>query len=371
MLWHSCRELGVGMLTEDEIVSTLEPLNGTYFRIEDLRAYACRLMSRGNAVCTRMAGELAAYVLFYDDGPEAFISMVWTNPRMLHGGLATDLLRKVVRMIPKPIALEVDVENVPACRLYSKLGFEPISKDGRRERWRIKRRVAIMQPYIFPWIGYLQLIDAVDLFVFYDDVNFIKRGRIHRNKILINNAECGFTVPISDASQNRLILGTEVLGFDRWRDQFLKQLGLAYKRAPFFRDAIAAIDGVLRVKPESIADLAIASVEGVHAYLGKPLRFVRSSVFSPETRGLEKSSRLIEITKKADGSRYVNTPGGRNLYDKRDFSNSGVELSFLQPSVTEYRQYGSSFVGGLSVVDLMMFNSPDRIRAMIGCYKID
>src|SRR4249919_2423339 len=207
------------MLTEEEIVSTLQPLNGTYFNIEDLPAYARKWQEKGKVACTRIDGELASYVLYYDDGPEAFISMVWTHPGMQNRGHATALLESLVGKISKPIALEVDAAN-PARRLYAKLGFRMIDISGTRERLVQGRRVAIMQPYFFPYIGYFQLINAADLFVFYDDVHFIKRGRIHRNSILVNGKEHGFTVPIADASQNRLIMETGLHAFEAWRDQF-------------------------------------------------------------------------------------------------------------------------------------------------------
>lgn len=359
------------MLTEDEIASTLEPLNGTHFQIDDVRTYAHKLLSRGKAVCTRVDGELASYVLYYDDGPEAFVSMVWTNPRMLRHGYAAALLKELIRRIAKPIALEVDTENLPARRLYAKLGFKVASADNLRERWLLKRRIAIMQPYFYPWIGYLQLIDAADFFVFYDDVHFIKRGRINRNNILVNGMAHGFTVPIANASQNKLILETLLHEFDRWRNQFLKQLVYNYRKAPFFEEAIGVVEGVLESCPNSIADLAIASIRSVHAYLGKELNCTRSSEFSPESRGLERAIRLIEITKKAGGSRYINMPGGRKLYDKAYFCNCGIGLSFLEPKITEYRQYSSQFVPGLSIIDLMMFNTPDKVREMIGRYEVD
>ncbi|MBP3984519.1 WbqC family protein [Pseudoxanthomonas helianthi] len=359
------------MLTEDEIASTLAPLNGGHFRIDDVRAYARKLLARGKVVCARDGDELVSYVLFYDDGPEAFISMVWTNPRMLRQGFATAILEGLIRKIAKPIALEVDAENAVAHRLYKKLGFQRESRNGTRERWLLKRRVAIMQPYFYPYVGYLQLVDAADFFVFYDDVHFIKRGRIHRNNILVNGQEHGFTVPIAGASQNKLILETNLHDMDRWRTQFLRQLTHAYSKAPFFGDAMGVIEAALQSSPRSIADLAIASVVGIHTYLEKPLNWVRSSEFSPETHGMEKSQRLIEITKKSNGSRYVNTPGGKKLYDRLHFLEHGVALSFLRPEIMEYRQYGDLFVPGLSVIDLMMFNTPERIRDMIANYNIE
>lgn len=357
------------MLTEDEIVSTLKSQNGIYFTIDDLYAYARKLLEKGKAAYIRENNELISYVLYYDDGPEVFISMVWTNPRFLNRGYASQLLTKLIRSTKKCISLEVDVRN-PAQSLYRKLDFKIVSASGTRQRMAIGRRIAIMQPYVYPYIGYFHLINASDLIIFYDDVNYIKRGRINRNNILVNGSEFCFAVPIVDASQNRLIKDTHASYEGRWKTTFFKQLTHSYKKAPYFDSVMTGIEAVFGQHFESIADLAIASLISVHNYLGANLGYVKSSEFSPETRGMEKSERLIAITKKAGGDRYVNTIGGVKLYSKEIFKDRGVDLGFVKSELIEYNQFRGVFVPWLSIIDVMMFNDCDTIKKFLKAYSI-
>lgn len=102
-------------------------------------------------------------------------------------------------------------------------------------------KIAVMQPYLFPYIGYFQLLNAVDMFVVFDDVNFIKKGWINRNNILVNRQKYLFTVPLKDASQNKLIKEVQIAD-DGWQEKFLKTVAQSYKKAEFFDEAFALIE---------------------------------------------------------------------------------------------------------------------------------
>lgn len=349
-----------------EIVATLRGVNGRHFQISDLPAYAEKVTSRGKALVTRDGPDLVSYVLYYDDGPEAFVTMVWTHPEKQRRGHALKLLRQLTLECPKPIALEVHPDN-PARSIYTALGFQPA---GNGSRMRLGRRVAIMQPYVYPYLGYFHLIHSADAFVFYDDVHFIKKGRIHRNSILVNGAPHVFTVPIVDASQNRLIMDTELHGFKSWREHFFSQIRHSYRRAPHFDQVYDVIRAALDQPHRTIADVAIASATGVTDYLGHQSRYLRSSECSPETRGQEKADRLIEIVKSLAGTRYVNSIGGTRLYDKSHFADRGVILSFVKSEAATYRQFTGTFRPNLSIVDVLMFNEPAMVRQMLSRYEL-
>ena len=109
-------------------------------------------------------------------------------------------------------------------------------------------KLAIMQPYIFPYIGYFQLIKAVDKFVLYDDVNFINRGWINRNRILVNGQDSMFTIPLKDASQNKLINEIDVNWDNNWKGKFLKTIEQAYKKAPFYEKILPIIEKTIEVQ---------------------------------------------------------------------------------------------------------------------------
>jgi len=111
-----------------------------------------------------------------------------------------------------------------------------------------------MQPYFFPYIGYFQLVAAVNKFVIYDDVNFIKRGWINRNNVLINKKSNLFTVPLIKASQNTLINDTKInlKFYNIWKVKFLRSLEQSYKKAPYFTEVYNLIKNVLVLKTEYI-----------------------------------------------------------------------------------------------------------------------
>ncbi len=232
--------------------------------------------------------------------------------------------------------------------------------------------IAVMQPYVFPYIGYFQLIHAVDTFVFYDDVNFIKKGWINRNKILVNGAENTFTIPLQKASQNNLINETliNLELFDIWKNKFLKTLEHSYKKAEFFQETFDLVNRILSNRSEKLSDLAINSIIDICDYLNQPIEYSLSSVEFPETKNLERAERLKEICLKSHSLNYINTIGGQVLYDKSDFSKSGINLEFLNPKLKKYKQFNHDFTQGLSIIDVLMFNSPEACIDLIKDYTL-
>ncbi|MBC2694524.1 MAG: WbqC family protein [Desulfobacteraceae bacterium] len=142
--------------------------------------------------------------------------------------------------------------------------------------------VAIMQPYLFPYIGYFHLIEASSIFVFYDDVYYIKSGWINRNRILNQDRDCLFTVPISKVSSNKLINETLPILDKKWKKKFYKKLIQNYKKAPFFSDVCEVITSVFEKKYTDITDLAIESILAVYMYLGIEFNYTKSSICSPK-----------------------------------------------------------------------------------------
>src|SRR5690554_4605276 len=140
-------------------------------------------------------------------------------------------------------------------------------------------KLAIMQPYIFPYIGYFQMIKAVDKFVFYDDVNFIKKGWINRNRILVNGKDFMFTIPLEKTSQNNLILESHIKQevYTEWRNKIYITLEQNYKSSPYYNDTIELITKVFNQNKISISELAIESIKKVSEYLGLNTIFLKSS----------------------------------------------------------------------------------------------
>ncbi len=232
-------------------------------------------------------------------------------------------------------------------------------------------RIAVMQPYIFPYIGYFQMVKAVDKFVFYDDVNFIKQGWINRNRILINSSDFLFTVPLHKANSFCLIKDTLVNEkfYDVWKRKFLKSVNQNYKNAPYFSDVYVLVQNVLEMKCTSISQLAIKSVITTSKYLELTTEFIISSE-RYENKDLERQDRLLDICKIENAMQYINALGGQELYTKESFREMGIKLNFIKTLPIYYKQFNKEFVPWLSIIDVLMFNSIEEVHDMLDKYEL-
>jgi hypothetical protein len=231
--------------------------------------------------------------------------------------------------------------------------------------------VAIHQPYIFPYTGYFSLVETSDIFIFYDDVQYINRGWINRNSILINGTPYRFTVPLSRHSQNDLIYNTKIRSLAEFREKFLETVRHGYTKAPYFEIGFDYIARVLSGDSSSISEIAINSVEEVFRLTKSPKRFLRSSASFASTRAIGRSARLIKITKLLGAENYVNAIAGVTLHDKTYFSSRGVNLSFVKAHLKEYKQVGSkAFVPGLSIIDVIMNIGPGNTREYMRDFEL-
>lgn len=229
-------------------------------------------------------------------------------------------------------------------------------------------KLAIMQPYIFPYIGYFQLINAVDTFVFYDDVNFIKGGWINRNRILVNNKDFMFTISLKNMSSLSLINQTLLCEkkFHKNNLKFLRTIEQSYKKAPYFKTILPLIHNFLTTsKTLTISELAIESIILVSNYLDLNTKFKISSIDFKETKGFCRANRLIEISKKEKAIHYINPIGGTALYNKNQFDTEGIELSFIKSKPISYKQFNNQFIPWLSIIDVLMFNSKEEILLIL------
>lgn len=232
-------------------------------------------------------------------------------------------------------------------------------------------KIGIMQPYIFPYIGYFQLINSVDKFVIYDDVSFIKQGWINRNRILLNCNPHIFTLPLKNASSFQAINKTELNKtlYDGWLNKFVKTLEGAYAKAPHFKEAYPLICDVLKADAENISDVARLSIKEVCNYVGLKRDFVDTSAIYNNI-DLRSAERVIDICRKEEGKTYINPIGGQELYSKEMFSEQGLELFFVQSKPMSYGQFKCEYVPWLSIIDLMMFLSKDEILSYFDNYQL-
>jgi hypothetical protein len=230
-------------------------------------------------------------------------------------------------------------------------------------------RIAIMQPYVFPYIGYFQLINVVDKFILFDDVNFINRSWINRNNILVNGEPYLFTIPLHNASQNQLINETEIAEVSGWKNKFFKTLKQAYKKAPYFNEVFALADQILQSQMLYIHELAFLGLTKICGYLGIETEFFESSSLSG-SKDLKAQERIIDICLEMKADQYINPIGGTKLYSKDDFASKGISLNFLKVTAYSYPQFSNKFVPDLSIIDVLMFNSVDETRELLNKYRL-
>lgn len=233
--------------------------------------------------------------------------------------------------------------------------------------------LAIMQPYLFPYIGYFQLLAAVDKFVLYDDVAFIKQGWINRNAILVNGNRSLFSVPLKQATSfkriNEIVIAHT---YPHWVSKFEKTLISAYKKAPYFEPAFAVVMNTLRNAEVDmpISELCRMSVLSVKDYLAMDKDIVTASE-KYENRDLAGSQRVIDICIVEKADKYVNASGGIELYSKESFKEVGIDLLFLNTDKVEYQQFGNEFVASLSIIDVLMFNSIEQLKVLLTKYHLN
>lgn len=228
-------------------------------------------------------------------------------------------------------------------------------------------KVAIMQPYLFPYLGYWQLLQEVDVFVLYDDVSFIKQSFINRNWILTPNGPLRITFPVYKASSNNLIRDLEfVESFDKVR----KTVFEAYTRAPQFDQVMPFIDSCLHHPDRSIAGLCGQTIRRISDHIGISCDIRKASDLDYD-RSLPAADRLIDICQRFGADQYINAIGGQKLYSKEYFEARGVELSFLDFTPTPYPQgTHSPFVPYLSIIDPLIWCPPGQVAELLEQYDL-
>ncbi|MBC7604851.1 MAG: WbqC family protein [Ramlibacter sp.] len=225
-------------------------------------------------------------------------------------------------------------------------------------------RLAVMQPYFFPYVGYFALAATCDRFVFYDDVGYIKNGWINRNRILLGREPAYITVPLLNASASKRIDEVTIANAQPWKRKMLESVRHGYANAPYFEPVDALVRSVLDAQDDRIAELAKSSVRAVCDYLEVATDFVASPAGygNSQLRGAE---RVKDICTREAATEYWNLPGGRDLYAESDFASAGLALRFVQVDATPYPQFSSSFQPFLSIIDVLMHNAPAQVREMV------
>ena len=227
-----------------------------------------------------------------------------------------------------------------------------------------------MQPYFFPYIGYFQLIKAVDEFVIYDNIQFTKKGWINRNRILVNQSDDYISIPLKKESDylnvNQRYL-SDTFSIDR--KKMLNKIVESYRKAPQFEPVFAVFEKCLMIDELNLFDFIHHSLKESLKYLSISTKITVSSTIEIDHQ-LKSEEKVLAICKAQNASTYINSSGGIELYNKERFEQNGIKLQFQKSNSINYLQYKNEFVPWLSIIDVMMFNSLDEINGMLDQYEL-
>lgn len=231
-------------------------------------------------------------------------------------------------------------------------------------------KLAIMQPYFLPYMGYFQMMREVDVFVILDDVNFMKKGFIHRNSILSQGKSQRFTIPVEGMSQNKLISQMSFKLENNTKKKLLSTIQHCYQKAPYFLEINPMLNEIFQYSNLNIPAFIGNSIEEISSHLGIEAEIIYSSQLNKkeDTKGVE---RILDICKILKADNYINAIGGQTLYQKEEFEKEGIILQFIKMDETiEYSQFGEDFVPYLSVLDAMMFCSVTEMKQLLEKYTL-
>ncbi|MDD2476907.1 MAG: WbqC family protein [Dysgonamonadaceae bacterium] len=231
-------------------------------------------------------------------------------------------------------------------------------------------KLGIMQPYFFPYIGYWQLINSVDVFVVYDNIEFTKNSWIRRNRILLEGRDKLFTLPLKKDS-DYLDVRERYLAenFPEKREKIISQINNAYSKAPQFYNVFSLIKECVELNQNNLFEYIYYSIIRVMKYLNIETEIIISSNININ-HSLQGKHKVMEICKFLGSDVYINPIGGVNLYDKSEFASKEIQLKFLQTEEFEYEQFGNPFVPNLSIIDVMMFNNKIAVKDLLDKYRM-
>ena len=228
-------------------------------------------------------------------------------------------------------------------------------------------KVAVMQPYFFPYIGYFQLMHAVDCFVIFDDVQYIERGWVNRNLVRLDDRAIWLTLPVWKAARHLRINERSYALDDQTRGDVLRRIQACYSRSSNHTEMGALVATIMESSESNVARFNGHLLRVIAGVLGIDCAIVYASETADcgTLRGVE---RILELCRVLGATHYVNAIGGKALYDEAAFSMQGIKLSFLSskiepPILREGPQH-------LSIIDTLMTHPVSTIRSMLTHHEL-
>lgn len=234
----------------------------------------------------------------------------------------------------------------------------------------MSKKIAIMQPYFFPYIGYFQLINSVDEFIIYDNIQYTKKGWINRNRILVNGKDSLISLPLKKDSDFLNVVDRRLSeSWNKDRIKLLNQLRGNYFRSPHFKDVFPLVERCILNDKVNLFDFIYDSLNLILEYLSVGTKIIISSTLEID-HNLKSKDKVISICKNQQASTYINAIGGMELYDKDEFIKNDIQLNFIKSNPILYKQYDNQFVPWLSIIDVIMFNDRETISKFINDYTL-
>lgn len=230
------------------------------------------------------------------------------------------------------------------------------------------KKVAILQSNYIPWKGVFDMINQVDVFVFFEDVDFTKRDWRTRNKIKTPNGDIWLTVPVKKAPRGTKIFEIEISQENDWQEKHYQTISQYYKKAPYFKEYKWILDKLYKeIKWNNLSEFNIYTTKLLSEILGIKTEFVNSKDL--ETNGM-KDDKLIEICKKVGGNFYLSGPAAKDYIENEKFKKEGIGLAYITYDYPEYEQLTGEFNHYLSVLDVM-FNCGEKAKDYIFSGKLE
>lgn len=227
-----------------------------------------------------------------------------------------------------------------------------------------------MQPYLLPYIGYFQLINCVDKFVVYDNIQYSKKGWINRNRILVNGRDDYFTIPLRKDSDflnvdQRFIADS----YSKEKNKIITRINELYRKAPQYQIISPLITEIFNAEFDNLFDFIHNSLKIICEFLEIKTELILSSAISID-HSLKAQDKVIALCKKLNATHYLNPIGGTELYSKSVFKENNIELNFIKSNAIEYSQFSYDFIPWLSIIDVLFFNSKQDVQQFLNSYTI-
>lgn len=231
-------------------------------------------------------------------------------------------------------------------------------------------KVAIMQPYFFPYIGYFSLLHAADMFIILDTVQFQRKSWMTRNKIITLKGQSSYIkLPVKKAPLDTLIYQMEINNEVDWKETLSNQL-LVYKKAPFYTETMDIVKDIISEDTNKLVDINKKILLEISNYLRLDCEIAVFSEMGIEVEKVDNADEwALNISKALNASEYINAPGGVSFFNKQKYIDSEINLKFINNNLEQYKQFHLDYVPGLSIIDVMMFNSIEEIHKMLADYE--